>query len=136
MQLELKKNKTSMLCLKNEIILITISDDNDVLWSFFQLQNKWNTRHLKEGEYGALNTHTNTSMLHLKSEISFIINSPMNFYLNTVDNDVLWSFLQIQNNWRQRKLKQGRYEALTLDNYTSILCFKIKTNSIIISFYL
>ena len=64
------KNKTSMLCLKIEIILIIISyetfhlyhADNDVLWSFFQLQNKWITRNLKEGRYGALNTDTNTSM--------------------------------------------------------------------------
>ena len=129
-----------MLYLKIEIILIIISyetfylylADNDVLWSFFQLQNKWITRNLKEGGYGALNTDTNTSMLQLKSKICFIINSPMIFYLYLVDNDVLWSFFQIQNNWRPRKLKKGRYEAMNLDTNTSMLSLKIKIDLFIL----
>ena len=77
---------------------------NDVIWSFFQVQNKWRTRNSKEGGYGALNPDTNTSMLHLRSKIWFIINSSMTFYLYHADNVVLWSFFQIQNNWSFRKL--------------------------------
>ena len=80
-----KDINTSMLCLKIETNLIIISykifhlchKDNDVLWSFFQIQNKWRTRKLKEGGYGALNPDTNTSIFHLKSKICFIINFPM-----------------------------------------------------------
>ena len=111
MQPWIKKKKTSVLCLKIEIILVIISyktfnlhhSDNDVLWSFFQLQNKWITRNLKEGGYIALNTHTNTSMLCLKIEINLIIISYKTFYLYHTYNDVLWSFFQIKNRWRTRK---------------------------------
>ena len=107
---------------------------NDVIWSFFQVQNKWRTRNSKEGGYGALNPDTNTSMLHLRSKIWFIINSSRTFYLYHADNVVLWSFFQIQNNWSFRKLKQGRYKALMQDINTSMLCLKIEINLIIISF--
>ena len=109
------------------------------MWSFFEFQNKWRTRHSKEGGYGALNPYTNTSMLGLKSLIWFIINSSMTFYLYHADNVVLWSFFQIQNNWRPRKLKQRRNKALNLDTNSSMLCLKIRIDSIIISsmiFYL
>ena len=112
---------------------------NDIMWSFFEFQNKWRTRHSKEGGYGALNPYTNTSMLGLKSLIWFIINSSMTFYLYHADNVVLWSFFQIQNNWRPRKLKQRRNKALNLDTNSSMLCLKIRIDSIIISsmiFYL
>ena len=83
--------------------------DNDVLWSFFQLKNKRKTRNLKEGEYIDLNTGTNTSMLCLKFVINLFIISYMTFYLYHVDNDVLWSFFQIQNKLKTRKLKEGGY---------------------------
>ena len=123
-----------MLCLKIEIILVIISyktfnlhhSDNDVLWSFFQLQNKWITRNLKEGGYIDLNKGTNTSMLCLKFEMNLIIISYKTFYLYHVDNDVLLSFFQIQNKMRTRKLNEGGYWALNRDIYTSILRLKSK----------
>ena len=52
-------------------------------------KNKWRTRRLDEGGYGALNPDMNTSMLRLKSKMFLIINCSMNFYLYHVDNDVL-----------------------------------------------
>ena len=119
---------SSMLCLKSEICYIINSSMNfflyhaynEVIWSFFQIQNKWRTRDSKEGGYGFLNPDMNTSMLRLKSKIWFIHQFFNDFYLYHADNVVLWSFFQIQNNWRPRKLKQGRDEALNLDTNTSM----------------
>ena len=131
-----------MLRLKIEIILIIISYEtfhlyhayNDVLWSFLQLQNKWITRNLKEGRYGAVNTDTHTSMQCLKIEINLIIISYKFSYLYHVNNDVLWSFFQMQNNWTPKKLKQGRFEALNPYTKTSMLCLKIEIKLIISSY--
>ena len=118
-----------MLCLKIEIILIIISYEtfhlyhayNDVLWSFFQLQNKWITRNLKEGRYGAVNTDTHTSMQRLKIEINLTIISYKFSYLYHVEKDVLWSFCQIQNKLRTKKLNEGGYGAMNQDMNTSML---------------
>ena len=95
-------------------------------------KNNLRNRKLNEGGYGALNLDMNTSMLGLKLKVCFIHNSSLKFYLYHVDNDVLWSFLQMQNNWTPRKLKQERYQALNPDRNTSILCLKIEMNFIII----
>ena len=133
---------TSMLCLKFDINLIIISyktfylchEDNDVLLSFFQKQNKLRTRKLNEGGYWALNPDIYTSLLHLKSKVCFIHNSSMSFYLYHIDNGVLWSFFQVQNNWTPRKLKQGRYEALNPDTNTSMFCLNIEIHLFFISY--
>ena len=111
--------------------------DNVVLWLFFQIQIKLRTRKLNEGGYGALNPDMNTSML--KSKICLIINYSINFELFHVYNNVKWSFFQIQNNCRPKKLKKVKYAALNQNTKTSMLCLKIEIILIIISnktFYL
>ena len=108
---------TSMLCLKSGICLIINSSmnlylyhaDNDVLWPFFQIRNNLRPRKSKQGWYEALTTDINTSVLCLKIETNLIIIFYKIFYLCHNDNDVLWSFFQIQNKWRTRKLKEGGY---------------------------
>ena len=111
----IQDNNISMLCFNFKMNLISISSM---------------TKMLKEGRYGALNPETNVA-LYIWNE--FISNFSMTFFLHHADNDVLWLFMQMQNTWRPRKLKQGRYEALKQGTNSSMLCLKIKMNLIIIS---
>ena len=91
---------------------------NNVKWSFFQIQNNCRPKKLKKVKYAALNQNTKTSMLCLKIEIILIIISNKTFYLYHADNDVLWSFFQLQNKWITRSLKEGRFGGLNTNTNT------------------
>ena len=74
----------------------------DVLWSFFQIQNKWKTRKLKEGRYEALNEISSMPCwyqliyqnikpwIHIRIPICFVWNQ--NYVLSSI---LQWIFIFI-----------------------------------------